>query len=74
MDKYLPLGISAYNAFNSPNIANYNPYELVFGRKPKLLWDLETNPDIKVPHTFKDYYMLLNKRLHIYINCFRNSS
>ena len=25
--------------------------------------DLETNPDIKVSGTFKDYYTLLNKRL-----------
>ena len=65
--KYLPLAMFAYNTFNSPNIANYIPYELVFGRKPKLLWDLETNPDIKVSGTFQDYYMLLNKRLQ-YLN------
>ena len=36
---------------------------MVFGRKPKALLDLETDPDIKVSGTFKDYYMLLNKRL-----------
>ena len=29
----------------------------------KLLLDLETNPDITVSGTFKDYYTLLNKRL-----------
>ena len=61
--KYLPLTTSAYNTFNSLNIANYSPYELVFGRKPKLLLHLGTNLDIKVSSTFKDYYMLLNKRL-----------
>ena len=61
--KYLPLAILAYNTSNTPNLANYNPSESVFGRKPKLLLDLETNPDIKVPGTFKDYYTLLNKRL-----------
>ena len=49
--------------FNSLNVANYSPYELVFGRRPKLLLDLETNHNIKVSSTFKDYYMLLNKRL-----------
>ena len=32
-------------------------------RKPKLLLNLETMPDIKVSGTFKDYYELLNKRL-----------
>ena len=61
--KYLPLATLAYNTFNTPNLANYGPYELVFGRKPKLLLDLETNPDIKVLATFKDYYTLLKKRL-----------
>ena len=36
---------------------------MVFGRKPKLLLNLETMPDIKDFSTFKDYYELLNKRL-----------
>ena len=53
----------ACNTFNSPNVANYSPCKLVFGRKPSLLLDLETNPNIKVTGIFKDYYMLLNKRL-----------
>ena len=42
--KYLPLATFAHNTFNSPNLANYSPYELVFGRKPKLLLDLEMDP------------------------------
>ena len=46
--KYLPLATFAHNTFNSPNLANYSPYELVFGRKPKLLLDLETDPDVRV--------------------------
>ena len=37
--------------------------KLVFGRKPKLLLDLETNPDIKVLATYKEYYEWLEKRL-----------
>ena len=53
----------AYNTFNSPNLANFSPYELVFGRKPKILPNLETIPDIKLSGTFKDYHKLLNKRL-----------
>ena len=61
--KYLPLATLAYNRFNSPNLGNYSPYELVFVKKPKLLLDLETDPDIKVLGTYKDYYTLLNKRL-----------
>ena len=35
----------------------------MFGRKPKILLDLETDPDIKVSGMFKDYHILLNKRL-----------
>ena len=54
MAKYLPLVIFAYSTFNSPNVENYSPCELVLGRKPKLLLDLETNAEIKVSSTFKD--------------------
>ena len=53
LPKYLPLATLAYNTFNTPNLASYNSYELVSGRKPKLLLDLEANPDIKVSGTFK---------------------
>ena len=61
--KYLSLAIFAYNMFNSPNLGNYSPYELTFGRKPKLLLNVESNPSIKVSRNFKDYYELLNKRI-----------
>ena len=44
--KYLSLATFAYNIFNSPNLCNHSPYELVFGRKPKILLDLETDLDI----------------------------
>ena len=46
--KYLSLATFAYNTFNMPNLWDYSPYELTFGRKPKVLMNLETNPDIKV--------------------------
>ena len=36
---------------------------LTFGRKPKVLMNLESNPDIKVSKTFKEYYELLNKMI-----------
>ena len=61
--KYLPLATFSYNMFHSPNLGNYSPYELTFGRKPKLLLNIESNPDIKVSRNFKDYYELLNKRI-----------
>ena len=61
--KYLSLATFAYNTFNNPNLGNYSPYELTFGRKPKLLLNVETNPDIKVPRNFREYYESLNKRI-----------
>ena len=61
--KYLSLATFAYNTFNTPNVVNFSPYELVFGRKPKVLLNLETTPDIKVVGIFNDYYNSLNKRL-----------
>ena len=61
--KYLALATFAYNTFNSPNLGNYSPYKLTFGRKPKLLLNTEANPDIKVSRNFKEYYDLLNKRI-----------
>ena len=73
--KYFPLATLLYNTFNTSSLANYSPYELVFGRKPNPLLDLETNPDIKVLGTFKDYYTLLNKRiqyLHKILRDFRS--
>ena len=61
--KYLSLATFAYNTFNTPNLGNYSPYELTFGRKPKVLLNIESNPDIKVSKTFREYYELLNKRI-----------
>ena len=60
---YLPFSTLAHNTYNSPNLSNHPPFELVFGRKPKLLLDLETNPDIKVEVMYKEYYERLDQRL-----------
>ena len=60
--KYLPLATFVYNRFKTPNLGKYSPYELAFGRKPKLLLNLETAPNIKVSGTFKCYNALPNKR------------
>ena len=54
--KYLSLAAFAYNTFNTPNLVNCSPYKLVFRRKPKILLNLDTMPDIKVPGMFKDYH------------------
>ena len=61
--RFLSLATFAYNIFHTLYLGNYSPYELVFGRKPRILINLETDQDIKVSGTFKDYYTLLTKRL-----------
>ena len=61
--KFLSLATFTYNIFHTPNLGNYSPYELVLRRKPRILINIETDPDIKVSGTFKDYNTLLTKRL-----------
>ena len=46
--KYFPLAIFLYNTFNTLNLVNFSPYEIVFGRELKMLLNLEAKPDIKV--------------------------
>ena len=41
--------------FNTPNVGNYGPYELMFGREPRSLLHLESTPYIKVSGNFKEY-------------------
>ena len=58
----MPLATLAHNTFNSPNLASHSPYELIFGRKPKILLNIETDPDTKISGTFTEYYKLLKKK------------
>ena len=59
--KFLSLVTFTYNIFHTPNLGNYSPYELVFRRKPRILINIEADPDIKVSGTFKDYHTLFTK-------------
>ena len=68
--KYVSLATFAYNTFKSPNLGNYSPYELTFGRNPKLLLKVETNSDIKVSRNFREYYDSINKRIKYLQNLF----
>ena len=38
--RYLCLATFAHNTFNSPDLADHSPYELAFGRKPKIITGL----------------------------------
>ena len=71
-NKLLWLATFAYNTFNTPDLCNRSPFELIFGRQPKILLDLETDHNIKVSGAYWDYYTLLNKRLHYLQNVLQN--
>ena len=64
--KCLPLATSAYNTFNTPNLANHSPYDLVFGWKQKLLLDLETTPILRYQECLKIIIQCLIKDYNIY--------
>ena len=70
--KFLSLATFAYNIFHSPNLGNYSSYKFVFGRRPKIPINVETDPDIKVSGTYKDYHTLLTKRLNYLQNMLQN--
>ena len=59
--RYLSLTTFAYNTFHSPNLGNYSPFELTLGREPKILLNVETDPDVRISGTYKDYHTLLKK-------------
>ena len=50
------VAMLAYNMFNTPNLGNFSPYELTYGRKLRPLLNLDSNPHIKVSGTFREYY------------------
>ena len=52
-----------YNSFQTPNLDDFCPFELVFGRKPRIVPILEVTPPVPVTGTFKDAYDILNKKL-----------
>ena len=70
--KFLSLATFAYNTFHSPNLGNYSPSELTFRREPRVLLDLETDPDTEVSGNDRDYHTLLTKRLKYLQNMLQN--
>ena len=71
-NKLLCLASCTYNTFNTLYLCNHSPFELIFGRQPRILLHLETDPNIKVSGTYQDYCTLLSKRLHYLQNVLQN--
>ena len=60
---YLHYSMLCYDAYSTPNLNGYSPYELVFGHKMTLSHELELKVDTVVSGTFTDYYEKLKKNL-----------
>ena len=60
------LWLCLHTTYSTPNLGNYSPYELIFHRKPRPLLNLDSNPNIKVSRTLKEYYELLNNILNYF--------
>jgi len=53
----------SYNAYATPNLDGYSPFELAFGHKAKILPQIEVSLDLPVTGQFKQYQKLLIQRL-----------
>ena len=63
----LPYSMLCYNAYSTPNLNGYSPYELVFGHKMTLSHELELKADTVVSGTFADYYNNNNNNLFTFV-------
>ena len=70
--KYLSLATFAYNTFNTPNLGNFSPYELVFGKKAKVLLNLDVMLDLKCQGCLKTTMKVINKRLKYFHELLQN--
>ena len=52
---YLDEAMLTYNTCASPNLDGLSPFELVFGRKAKILPDLELTPTAPIAVTYQKY-------------------
>ena len=64
--KFLSLATFTYNIFCSPNLGNHSPYELMFGRKLKLLINLEINMDIQIFWHIQRLPYIVNQKVRLF--------
>ena len=62
-DIYCKPAMLVYNSYASTNLADFSPFELVFGRKANICPELEIKPQIPIRGTHKQAFELLQKRL-----------
>ena len=55
-----------YNSYATPNLNGFCPFELVFGRKPRIVPILEISPPVPITGTYQNAFDLLNKKLRYF--------
>jgi hypothetical protein len=52
-----------YNSYTTPNLDGLSPFELAYGRKAKIVPQMEITPVAPVSGTYKEYHEKLQKKL-----------
>ena len=55
-----------YNSYASPNLADFSPFELVFGRKANICPEFEFKPQVPITGTHKQAFEILQKKLRYF--------
>ena len=62
---YCKPAMLVYNNYASPNLADFSPFELVFGRKVNICTEFEFKPQAPITGTHKQAFEILQKKLSI---------
>ena len=63
---YCKPAMLVYNSYASPNLADFSPFELVFGRKANICPDFEFKPQVPITGTHKQAFEILQKKLRYF--------
>ena len=53
---YCKPAMLVYNSYASPNLADFSPFELVFGRKANICPEFEFKPQVPITGTHKQAF------------------
>ena len=59
---YCKPAMLVYNSYASPNLADFSPFELVFGRKANICPEFEFKPQVPITGTHKQAFEILQKK------------
>ena len=63
---YCKPAMLVYNSYASPNLADFSPFELVFGRKANICPEFEFKPKVPITGTQKQAFEILQKKLRYF--------